>query len=403
MPLYKYVAYTADSQITEGTLDVATEEMAKEAIQRSGFRLLALKTGKAKPSLSQAMPSLFGVKPKDIIIFSRLLATLLERGTDIITALNLLEEQVGNKALREVVSSMVQDLNQGSSFSEAIGKYPNAFPPVYRQLIKVSERTGTAEIVLREIADYMEREKKAMSKVSKAFAYPAFILVAGIGVVGIMMTVVLPSLLEVFAEVDAELPAATKLLMTLTNFFSAYKFNLLGALIGLTIAASAYIRTATGRRHLNLLLLKLPLLGRINLLREMSNFSRTVSMMLKAGITMTETMSMAVQTARNGVVQDALNEVRREMLKGQGLSKPMAANEMFPSLMVQIMMVGEEAGTLGEDMEIITELYTQEIDDKVNAFVSILQPVMLLTMGLMVAFIAIAVIMPMYTVMEAVG
>lgn len=402
MPPFKYVAYTTDRRVIEGTLDASSSDQARETIQRAGHRLLTLKALKARPALHEAMPTLFGVRSKDVIIFSRLLATLLERGTDLIGALQLLKDQVGNRALRKVVAQIIQELNQGSSFSEAIGKHPLAFPPIYRQIIRVSEQTGSFETGLRQVADYMEREKQALSKVGKAFIYPAFILVTAIGVVSVMMTVVLPKLLEVFTELDAQIPITTRMLMASSNFFTQNKFAIFGSLLGIVIIAALYGRTARGRRHFSLLKLKVPILGRINLLREMSNFSRTMSMMLNAGVTMTQVMSMTVQIARNEVVREALDDIRKEMLKGLGLSKPMAANPIFPRLLVQIAMVGEEAGTLAEDMSVITELYTQEIDDKVNGFIALLQPIMLFVMGFIVAFIAISVIMPMYTVMEAI-
>lgn len=400
---YRYVAYDADRKVVEGTIEVATEALAREALQRSDYRLLVLKAARPKLSARQLFPTLFGVKTRDVIVFSRLLATLLERGTDIIAALQLLREQVGNSALREVVSSIIQEINQGSSFSDAIARRPNAFPAAYRQMLKVGERTGNLEVLLKQIADYMERERTALAKATRALVYPAFILLAAVGVIGIMMTVVLPSLMGIFTQVDAELPLTTKLLIALSGFLSSYKFNLLGVALGITLLLFWYIRRPAGRRNLDRLLVRLPFIGRINLLREMSHFSRTTSMMLKAGVPMTEIMNMVVQMARNGVLRDALDEVRREMVKGQGLYRPMAANELFPRLLVQIVRVGEEAGTLSDDLAVVTEFYTQEIDERINSLLTLMEPCIFLVLGLVVAFIAVSVIMPIYTVMGSVG
>ena len=249
----------------------------------------------------------------------------------------------------------------------------------------------------------MERERTALAKATRALVYPAFILLAAVGVIGIMMTVVLPSLMETFTQVDAELPLTTKLLIALSGFLSSYKFNLLGVGLGITLLLFWYIRRPAGRRNLDRLLVRLPFIGRINLLREMSHFSRTTSMMLKAGVPMTEIMNMVVQMARNGVLRDALDEVRREMVKGQGLYRPMAANELFPRLLVQIVRVGEEAGTLSDDLAVVTEFYTQEIDERISSLLTLMEPCIFLVLGLVVAFIAVSVIMPIYTVMGAVG
>jgi len=399
---YKYVAYTSDNKLIEGALEAASKEMARDTILRSGHRILTLQAGRSFPSLIEAMPSLFGVKLQDVIVFSRLLATLLERGTDILVALELLKEQVGNRALQKVVSEIIHDLKQGDSFSQAVGKHPRAFPPIYRQMVKVGEEIGALEMVLRHTAEYMDREKKAAAKVGKAFVYPAFVLVAAIAVVGILMTVALPSLMEVFTELDADLPAATQILMTLTGFLSTNKLLLLCATLGIGVTSVAYTQTSRGRRHMNILKLKLPIFGRVNLLREMCGFARATSMMLKAGVTMTQVMDLTVETANNQIVREALEGLRRDMIAGKGLSGPMAENPIFPSLMVQITRVGEEVGTLDEDMEVLAVIYAEEIETKINKFISLLQPTILMVMGLLVAFIALAVVMPMYTVMQAV-
>jgi type IV pilus assembly protein PilC len=399
---YKYVAYTSENKLIEGDLEAASKEMARDTILRSGHRILTLQAARSFPSLIEAMPSLFGVKLQDVIVFSRLLATLLERGTDILVALELLKEQVGNRALQKVVSDIIHDLKQGDSFSQAVGKHPRAFPSIYRQMIKVGEEIGALEMVLRHTAEFMDREKKAAAKVGKAFVYPAFVLVAAIAVVGILMTVALPSLMEVFTELDADLPASTKILMNLTGFFSTNKVLLLCATLGIGAVSVLYGQTSRGRRHLNILKLKLPIFGRVNLLKEMCSFARATAMMLKAGVTMTQVMELAVETADNQIVREALEGLRKDMIAGKGLSGPMEANPVFPSLMVQITKVGEEVGSLDEDMEVLAVIYTEEIENRINKFISLLQPTILMVMGLLVAFIAVSVVMPMYTVMQAV-
>lgn len=381
---------------------MATEALAREALHRSGYRVLAVKAARPKLSVRQLFPTLFGVKARDVIVFSRLLATLLERGTNIIAALQLLREQARNPTFREVITSVIQDLKQGDSFSETIARYPQAFPLVYRQMLRPSEQTGNLEVALRQTADYMEGEATALAKVTRALVYPAFILLAAAGVIGIMMTVVLPSLVAVFEEFDAELPLATKILMALTGFLASYKLYLFAAGLGIGTLAYWYLRRPAGRRLLDRVMLRMPVLGRINLLREMSHFGRTMSMLLEAGLPMTEVVEMAARTARNGVVREALEEVRKGILRGHGLSRPMVDNGIFPPLVVQIVRVGEEAGTLSDDLMVVTDLYTQEIDERVNSFVHLLEPCMFLVLGLIVAFIAISVIMPIYTVMGAV-
>ena len=399
---YRYVAYDADRKVVEGTIGVATEALARQALQRSGYRLLVLKAARPKVSARQLFPTLFGVKTRDVIVFSRLLATLLERGTNIIAALQLLREQARNPTFQQVITSVIQDLNQGSSFSEAIGRHPQAFPLIYRRMLRLSEQTGNLEDALRQIADYIEREATALARVTRALIYPAFIALVAIGVVGVLMTVVLPSLIGVFEEFNAELPLTTRLLIAVTGFLGSYKLYLLAAVLGIATLGYWYFRRPAGRRVLDGLMLRVPVLGRINLLREMTHFGRTMSMLLEAGLPMTDVVEMVAQTTRNGVVREALEEVRGGILRGHGLSRPMADNDVFPRLVVQIVKVGEEAGTLSSDLMVIADLYTQQVDERVNSFIHLLEPCMFLVLGLVVAFIAVSVIMPIYTVMGSV-
>lgn len=400
---YKYVAYTADKTVVEGTIDATTEGLAREALGRSGYKLLSLKAARPRLSIRRSVPTLFGVKTHHVVAFSRQLATLIERGTTTLSALQLLRDHIRNVAFKEVLSAMIQDLQQGSSLSEAISRHPQAFPPIYSRMVKVSEQTGNLEVALRQIASHIEREKAVLKKVSRAMIYPAFILLVAGGVVTLMTAFTLPPLLEMFTEFEAELPLVTKLLMGVVGFVTAYKFYLPAVMIGVAALAVWYVRKPAGRHRLDRLLIKTPLIGPITTLRDMSHFSRTMSMLLGAGLPMPEIMDMVVQTTRNGVVREAVEDIQGEILKGGGLSRSMTANELFPPLLVQMVKVGEEAGTLSADLMAVADSYEQEVDERVNSLLSILEPGLLVVLGLFVAFIAISVIMPIYSIMGSIG
>ena len=399
---YKYVAYTADRTVVEGTIDVATEGLAREALRRSGYKLLSLRAARPGLSIRRSVPALFGVKAQDVIAFSRQLATLVERGTTTLSALQLLRDQIRNIAFKEVVTAVIQDLQQGSSLAEAISRHPQAFPPIYSRMVKVSEQTGNLEVVLRQVASYMERERAALKKVSRAMIYPAFILLVASGAVTILVTFTMPPLMDLFDEFEAELPLVTKLLIAIVGFITTYKFYLAAVIIGIAASALWYVRTPIGRHRLDRLLLKIPVIGPIIALREMSHFSHTMSILLEAGVPMPEIMDMAVQTSRNRVVREAVEDVRTEILKGRGLFHPLAANELFPPLLVQMVKVGEQAGTLSADLMAIADSYEQEVDERVNSLLSMLEPCLLVVLGLIVAFIAVSIIMPIYSIMGSI-
>jgi len=400
---YKYVAYTADRTVVEDTIDVTTEGLAREALRRSGYRVLSLKAARPRLSFRRSVPTFFGVKAHDVIAFSRQLASLIERGTTTLSALQLLRDHIRNIAFKEVLTAMIQDLQQGSSLAEAIGRHPHAFPPMYSRMVKVSEQTGNLEVVLRQIASYIEREKAVLKQVSRAMIYPAFILLVAGGVVTLMITFTLPPLMEMFTEFEAELPLVTKLLVGIVGFVTAYKLYLPAAMIGIAALAIWYVRRPAGRHRLDRLLLKTPLIGPITTLRDMSHFSRTMSILLGAGLPMPEIMDMVVKTTRNGVVREALEDIRRGILEGRGLSRSMTANELFPPLLVQMVKVGEQAGTLSADLMAVADSYEQEVDERVNTLMALLEPCLLVGLGLLVAFLAVSIIMPIYSIMGSIG
>ena len=399
---YRYVAYSQDMTIAEGTIDVATESLAKEALRRSGYRLLSLKTVRPGLSLRRISPSFFGVKAQDVITFSRHLATLVERGSTPLAALQLLREHARRQAFKEVLSVVIQDLQQGSSLAEAVARQPQAFPAIYSRMVRVGEQTGNLEVVLRQVASYMERENTAVKKVGKAMIYPALLGLVATGVITILMTFTLPPLLEMFADFHAELPLATKLLIGFVDFLGTYKFSIAGSIVLAVGIFLFYVRRPSGRRKFDALLLKAPLFGQISSLREMCQFSRTMAISLSAGLPMPEVMDMVVQTSRNKVVRDALENVRRDVLKGRRLSTSLTARELFPGLLVQMVKVGEQAGTLSVDLLTVADSYEQELDERVNALLHLLEPCLIVVFGVIVAFIAISVILPIYSIMGAI-
>ena len=396
---YKYIAYDAKRQVVKGTVVVTSEDLAKEALQRSGYSLLSLKPAPRRLNLRRQLPTLYGVKAQDVIAFSRLLATLLRGGTTPLAALEIFGAETSNLTFKEVLGAVSDDLRQGNSLAEAMSGHPEVFPAIYCRMIKVGEQTGNLEIVLRQLADYMEKEKALLASVGRALIYPAFVLAIAGGVITLLLTVTLPSLSELFTEFGGDLPLPTRLLVALTAFVNTYKLFLFGLILGGAALAVGAVKKPNIRRRMDMLLLKMPLIGPIITLREMAHFSRMMSTCLSASLTIPEIMEMVVKTSRNGVMTEALENVSGEILKGRRLSQPMTENLMFPRLLVQMVKVGEEAGTLGEDLKALAETYETEVDKRVNTVLSLMEPGLIVVLGLFVAFIAVSVIMPIYSIL----
>ena len=398
---YRYIAFTPSGEQIRGSIDAPTEGLAEQTLWEWGYRIVTLRPTWTAPRLDQLFPTVFGVKPQEIITFSRQLATLIESGVAVLPALELLQRQA-RSGLGRVLGDLTQAIRQGSSFSDALRKHSQVFPAIFSRMIAVGERTGNLEMVLRQVATHMEKEQAIIKRVRGALAYPAFVILLAIGVVGILITAALPPLMSLFEEFDTELPLPTRILLGVSHFAAAYKLHMGVALVAAVAIGALYIKQPSGRRHLDYVLLRAPILGRITVLSNTSRFSGTMAILFKAGLPLSEVMDLVFQTTQNRVVREALEGVREELLRGEGLSKPLANSNLFPPMLVQMVEVGEETGTLDTNLQTMAEFYAREVDERINTLTSMIQPTLTLAVGAVVAFIAVSLIMPMYDMMQSI-
>jgi len=401
---YRYIGYTEDRKLVKGTLAAVSPEVAAESLTRRGYQVLSLKPiASFLPTWEKLFPSLFQIKPGVVIMFSRQLALLLESGTDIVTSLQLLQGQITNRVFHKVLSEVIADLRAGNRLSASLSKHPAIFPQLYCRSLSVGEQTGGLETVLRQVADYMEKEATAKQGIKKALAYPIMVSIVAIVVVAVLVTFVLPSFMGLYSTLGAELPLATRLLLAMVDGLQSYGVYLLATLVAVGVLAAIYSRTPAGKYQLDRLALSLPLVGRITLLNELTRCCRSMSILFRSGLPLTEIMSMSIEGSGNRVVRDALTSVQQDMLKGEGLSRPMSKNGIFLPMMVQMVRVGEETGNLDVTLQTTAQAYEAEADDKTRALVGFIQPALTLAIGLVVAFITIALLSAMYSVFGQMG
>jgi type IV pilus assembly protein PilC len=398
---YRYIAFTPSGDQVEGAIEAPTEDVAEQTLWEWGYRIVSLRATWTPPRLDQVFPTAFGVKPQEIITFSRQLATLIESGVAVLPGLQLLQRQA-RSCLARVLGDLTQAIRQGSSFSDALREHAQVFPPIFSRMIAVGERTGNLEIVLRQLATHMEKEQAIIKRVRGALAYPTFVILLAIGVVAILVTAALPPLVSLFEEFDAELPLPTRILIGISHFATAYKLHMGVALVVAIAIGALYIRQPFGRRQLDYMLLRAPVLGRITVLSNASRFSGTMAILFKAGLPLSEVMDLILRTTQNQIVREALEGVREELLRGEGLSKPLANAKLFPAMLVQMVEVGEETGTLDTNLQTMAEFYAREVDERVNTLTGMIQPALTLGVGAVVAFIAVSLIMPMYGMMQSI-
>lgn len=399
---YTYLGYTGDRQIVKGKVAAADEQAAADMLSNIGYRVVSLKqTTTALPSLGKLFQA--KVKTAEMVTFSRQLALLLESGVGIIQALELLEAQALDKALKAVLLEVLHDLRGGKTLSLALGQHPQAFPKLYCKLISVGEQTGSLETVLRSLAGYTERQTASISKIKQAMMYPAIVFCLAIGVGAVMLTFLLPPLVDMFTKLGGTLPLPTRILLNSMNFLESYGLFLLVGIIALGIVGFMYNRTPNGRYNRDKLVLKLPLIGRLMQVTELSRACRSLSLLFRSGLPLPEVMVLTIQATGNRVVARALAEVEQGMLKGQGLARPMSTNKVFLPLMVAMTKVGEETGNLDDSLVIVAENYEIESDRRTQTLLSMIEPAMTIAMGLGVGFLALSVFMPIYSSLNLVG
>jgi len=393
---YQYVACNESGEMVKGKIHSSSEDAVADMMGFAGYRLINLKPYVPFLSTDKLMAQLFPVKHQEVIMMFRQLALLLESGINIVTSLGLLQEQMSNRTLKKVMGNIIDDLKSGNQLSMALGRHPQIFPAMACRSLSIGEQTGGMETMLRQVADYMERDEVTKKSIKGALTYPLITMVVAIAVVLVLMIFVLPAFTSLYSDLGAELPAITQIMMDASDFLRANILYLLAGMAMIAGAIIAYIKSENGRYVFDKLLLKIPLMGRVLQLNELSRACRSISLLYTAGLPLTEIMPLVVQGADNKVIAEALDDVRNDMLKGNGLAKPMAKNPIFLPMMVQMVKVGEETGSLDTSVLAVAKNFEAEGQDKTKSLIALIPVIMTIIIAGMVGLIAISMVSAMY-------
>ena len=395
---YRYVAYNTNREVVKGKLSAASEEAATELLNYAGYQAISLKPYVPFFDLDKLSVSLFQVKPAEITLFYRQLAMLLESGTDIAASLELLQEQTTNRALKKVLGEVISDVRSGNQLSAVLVKHPKVFSPIYCRLLGIGEQTGELEVVLRQVADYMEKEEATVKQTKSALMMPAITAVIAVVVIGLLVTFILPSFSSLYTSLGVDLPPITRMLITIGEKAQGNGMYFLLVVLVIVGSVSLYIKTPGGRYKWDKLRLRLPLIGHVRHLSELARYCRSLSLLLRAGMPLSEVMSLLIQSSGNKALAKALSEVQEEMVKGEGLSRPMAKNKLFLPMMVQMVKVGEETGSLDVTLQAVARSYEAEVEDKIRSVIALIQPAMTLIIGGVIGLITLSLTSAMYSV-----
>jgi type IV pilus assembly protein PilC len=348
------------------------------------------------------LPTFFRVSTADLVLFSRQLSTFLRVGVPITDAIKLLQDASGSGAFRAALQDICEDLDAGEAFSTSIRHHPSVFNKLYVDMVRAAEYSGTLDKVLSQVAAYLQRQDTAMKKLRSAMIYPAIILALALAVCTILIVFVLPNFVSMFHEFHAQLPLPTRMLLALGTFAQDYRIAIVLSLFGFIVAVLVFMSSPLGRITRDYGILRLPVLGSIVNYSIIERFTRTLSTMLKAGIPISQTFDVAIAAAGNTKFRRRLDSVRQRMVTGDGFSGPLEATGLLAPMMIRMIKVGEETGTLDSSLEQIADFLSEEMDYKVRNMISLMEPALVIAVGGAVGFVAVSVILPMYGLLQAV-
>ncbi len=399
MEKYRYSAFDETGNKVSGVETANSSGAAHLALLERGYQTIEVSE---KRSVLQFEITKKMVPRKDIMHFSRQLAVFVKAGISIMEALEVIAEETTDKLLQRAIYDMIERLQAGDTFASAAAAHPEAFPNYYIGILSSAELTGNLDTVLDQLADYLDRDIEARSKITSAMVYPAVVAVMAILVVIVLATFVMPKFVTFFASFNAKLPLPTRMLLSVSNFVSHWWWAIAGVILAVVIGGIVLRRSRGGKAWLDSMILKLPILGDLVRTAIIERICRILSSMIRAGVALPDAMRVTAESSNNAVYRDGLANVREEMMEGEGLAEPLARTGLFPGAARQMFRVGEETGTLDAQLATAASFYDRELDVKLKRFTNLFEPLVIIFMGVIVGFVAIALVSAMYGIYKQV-
>jgi len=377
----------------KGEISARTETMARADVRRQGVKIIRIKK-KAAPLFS---PGKRKILPKDIAIFSRQLATMLTAGVPLVQAFEIVGRGHENPSMQDLLMTIKADIEGGNPLAESLGKHPEYFDELFCNLVHSGEQAGVLESLLHKIADYKEKTESIKAKIKKALTYPTAVMVIAFIVTAVLLVFVVPQFEELFKGFGAELPAFTQMVVNMSRFMQAYWWMILGVLIGIGFVFNKLKKSSKAFNHgLDRLVLKIPVVGDIIRKAAIARFSRTLSTMSAAGVPLVEALQSVSGATGNVVFGDAILLMRDEVSTGQQLQLTMRQSGIFPNMVVQMVAIGEESGSLDSMLSKVADFYEEEVDNAVDSLSSLLEPMIMAVLGVIVGGLIIAMYLPIF-------
>ena len=405
MPVYHYKGYRNDGGAATGIIDAESPKVARVKLRKVGvFPTDMVEQGSATAGSTTGSPGRssagIGRSPAlsttDVAMMTRQLATLLVAGLPLVEALGVMVDQAEKKSVKSLMADIREEIRGGTSYSAVLGRYPREFSQIYVHMVRAGEASGALDQILFRLAEFLEKQLALKHKVTNAVLYPALMLIVGVSVLFFLMTFVVPKITAVFTSMKQALPWPTVVLMSLSHFLADYWAVIIGGVALSVWAVRRAMKTEAGQTTADRWLLKVPLIGQVARMVAISRLTSTLATMLASGVQLLDAMDVAKRVMNNRVLEHAVEGARQNIREGETIAEPLKRSGEFPALVTHMIAVGERSGEMEEMLRRIGQIYDGEVDRVITRFTSLLEPIMILVMGVLVFFIVVAILLPIF-------
>jgi general secretion pathway protein F len=405
MPGFEYKGVNGSGKNVKGHIEAENLKMARTRLKREGIFVTDIKDKKTAQAKKAASSMNFnrGVSVQELSMATRQLATLIKAQIPLVDALAALVDQLEHETLKAAFSDIKQGVNEGSSFHKALAKYPKIFPQIYISMCEAGEMTGTLDVILIRLAEFTEKQNVLRNKIRSAMMYPVLMGVFGFAVMVILFVFVIPKITEVFDDMKQTLPWYTTALINFSNFFADYYIYIISIIVFMVVMFLRWKVSAAGRPQWDSIKMRLPIFGKLNRMVAVSRFSKTLSTLLAGGVPMLNAFDIVKSVVDNKVFEKVIAEARDNVSEGESVAGPLKKSGEFPPIVIHMISIGEKTGDLENMLGQVSEAYDFQVDNSISGLTSILEPLMIIVMGVIVGFIVMAILVPIFNLSNMSG
>ena len=400
LPVWVWEGKTKTGETKRGEVEAPDEAAVQQRLRAMALQNVKIK--KKPIQINIKLPGMGGIGQKDIVIFTRQFATMIDAGLPLVQCLDILGTQLDNLAFREVLMKVKGKVESGSTLADALGDHPKVFDTLYVQLVAAGEIGGILDTILNRLAQYIEKNEKLKGKVKGAMVYPSIVLIVAVGVTVVLLLFVTPTFEKMFKDFGGAMPAPTQIVIDLSKWLQHYILYMVGTIVGVAFAFRAYINWPKGRQQWDAFTIRTPIFGPLIRKVAVARFTRTLGTMISSGVPILDALEVVAKTAGNSVVEKAIRYTKEKISEGKTIVQPLAETKVFPPMVVQMIGVGEATGAMDQMLTKIADFYDDEVDAAVAALTSMIEPVMMVFLGAVVGGFLVAMYLPIFSIAGAV-